>query len=107
MQRERSEAEQQVAGLLRTARRKLDLSVAFLSRIDGLLYEDDPRQGVIEGNTFIHPDMRLTFTVPNGYYMVNGTRAVSINGQRGQAQLTTAAYNGDEWLPRVKPLAKS
>jgi predicted Zn-dependent protease len=67
----------------------------FLARIDGLLYEDDPRQGVIEGNTFIHPDMRLTFSVPNGYYMVNGTRAVSINGQSGQAQLTTAAYNGN------------
>lgn len=34
MERERSEAERQVAGLLRSARRKLDLSVAFLSRID-------------------------------------------------------------------------
>ncbi|HYD25991.1 MAG TPA: M48 family metalloprotease [Croceibacterium sp.] len=67
----------------------------FLARIDGLLYGDDPRQGVIEGNSFIHPDMRLSFTVPNGYYMVNGTRAVSINGQGGQAQLTTAAYNGN------------
>jgi predicted Zn-dependent protease len=67
----------------------------FLTRIDGLLYGDDPRQGVIEGNTFIHPDMRLTFTVPNGFYMVNGTRAVSINGQSGQAQLSTAAYNGN------------
>jgi predicted Zn-dependent protease len=67
----------------------------FLTRIDGLLYGDDPRQGVIEGNTFVHPDLRLTFTVPNGYYMINGTSAVSINGERGQAQLTTAAYNGD------------
>lgn len=67
----------------------------FLARIDGLMYGDDPRQGVIEGNTFIHPDMRLTFTVPNGFYMVNGTRAVSINGQSGQAQLSTAAYNGN------------
>ena len=67
----------------------------FLTRIDGLLYGDDPRQGVIEGNTFIHPDLRLTFTVPNGFYMVNGTRAVSINGQSGQAQLTTGPYNGD------------
>jgi len=67
----------------------------FLTRIDGLLYGDDPRQGVIEGQTFIHPDMRLTFTVPTGFYMVNGTRAVSINGQSGQAQLTTAAYNGN------------
>jgi len=67
----------------------------FLTRVDGLLYGDDPRQGVIEGNTFVHPDLRLTFTVPNGFYMVNGTRAVSINGQSGQAQLTTAAYNGN------------
>jgi predicted Zn-dependent protease len=67
----------------------------FLTRIDGLLYGDDPRQGVIEGNTFIHPDLRLTFTVPNGYYMVNGTDSVSINGQGGQAQLATAAYGGD------------
>jgi EAL domain-containing protein (putative c-di-GMP-specific phosphodiesterase class I) len=34
VERERSEAEAQIAQLLRTARRKLDLSVAFLSRID-------------------------------------------------------------------------
>lgn len=67
----------------------------FLTRIDGLLYGDDPRQGVIEGNTFIHPDLRLTFTVPNGFYMINGTRAVSINGQSGQAQMSTGAYNGN------------
>ena len=57
----------------------------FLTRIDGLIYGDDPQQGVIEGNTFIHPDLRLTFTAPNGFYMVNGTDAVSINGQSGQA----------------------
>ena len=67
----------------------------FLTRIDGLLYGDDPRQGVIEGNTFVHPDMRLTFSVPNGYYMVNSTQAVSINGQGGQAQLSTGQYNGN------------
>ena len=67
----------------------------FLTQVDGLLYGDDPRQGVIEGNTFIHPDLRLTFTVPNGFYMLNGTRAVSINGQSGQAQLSTGPYNGN------------
>jgi predicted Zn-dependent protease len=67
----------------------------FLSRIDGLVYGDDPRQGVIEGNRFIHPDLRLTFSAPSGFYMVNGTQAVSINGQSGQAQMSTAAYNGN------------
>lgn len=67
---------------------------AFLTRIDGLVYGDDPRQGVIEGRRFIHPDLRLSFEAPNGFYMVNGTTAVSINGQSGQAQLTLAQYNG-------------
>ncbi|MEO1019894.1 MAG: M48 family metalloprotease [Pseudomonadota bacterium] len=67
----------------------------FLSRIDGLLYGDDPEQGVIEGSRFIHPELRLSFTAPQGFYMVNGTRAVSINGQGGQAQLTLAPYAGD------------
>ena len=67
----------------------------FLSRIDGLTYGDDPKQGVIEGRQFIHPELRLSFTAPQGFYMINGTRAVSINGQSGQAQLTLGQYNGD------------
>lgn len=67
----------------------------FLTRIDGMLYGDDPAQGLIEGSTFIHPELRLAFTAPQGFYMVNGTRAVSINGQGGQAQMTLAAYNGN------------
>ncbi|MCL9999306.1 MAG: M48 family metalloprotease [Erythrobacter sp.] len=67
----------------------------FLSRIDGLRYGDDPAQGLIEGSTFIHPELRLAFTAPQGYYMVNGTRAVSIQGQGGKAQMTTAAYSGN------------
>ncbi len=67
----------------------------FLTRIDGLLYGDDPEQGVIEGSDFIHPVLRLAFTAPQGFYMVNGTRAVSVNGQSGKAQLTLAPYAGD------------
>ncbi|MBA4766032.1 MAG: M48 family metalloprotease [Porphyrobacter sp.] len=67
----------------------------FLARIDGLRYGDDPAQGLVEGSTFIHPELRLAFTAPQGYYMVNGTRAVSIQGQGGKAQMTTAAYSGN------------
>lgn len=67
----------------------------FLTRIDGLLYGDDPAQGMIEGSQFIHPELRLSFTAPQGFYMVNGTRAVAINGQGGQAQMTLAPYNGN------------
>lgn len=67
----------------------------FLTRIDGLLYGDDPAQGMIEGSSFIHPELRFAFTAPQGFYMVNGTRAVSINGQGGQAQMTLAPYVGN------------
>jgi len=67
----------------------------FLTRIDGLLYGDDPKQGVIEGRQFIHPDLQLSFTAPDGFYMVNGTDAGTINRRTRQAQLTTAPYDGD------------
>ncbi len=67
----------------------------FLTRIDGLMYGDNPQQGVIEGQSFIHPVMGFKFTAPNGFYMVNGTRAVSINGESGKAQLSLAQYSGN------------
>ncbi|MDE1466525.1 M48 family metalloprotease [Aurantiacibacter sp. D1-12] len=67
----------------------------FLSRIDGMIYGDDPEQGVIEGRQFIHPILRFSFTAPQGFYMVNSPRAVSINGNGGRAQLTMAQYDGN------------
>ncbi|HKT86744.1 MAG TPA: M48 family metalloprotease [Novosphingobium sp.] len=66
----------------------------FLTNIDGLVYGDDPKQGVIEGSKFTHPVLRFAFQAPNGFYMVNGTQAVSINGQSGQAQFSGGALNG-------------
>lgn len=67
----------------------------FLTRIDGITYGDDPSQGVVEGRQFIHPELRLAFTAPQGFFMVNGTDAVTINGQSGQAQFTMAPYSGN------------
>lgn len=67
----------------------------FLRGINGLLYGDDPKQGVVDGNTFTHPDLRLTFQAPQGFYLVNGTRAVSIGGQSGKGEFTGAAYSGN------------
>ena len=68
---------------------------AFLSRIDGIMYGDDPKQGVVEGNRFTHPDLRLTFQAPNGYYVMNGTRAVTIGGGSGKAEFKSEAYDGN------------
>lgn len=68
---------------------------AYLAQVDGLIIDDDPKQGVVEGRLFRHPDLRIQFTVPDGYGMQNGVRAVSIAGQQGQAQFAGGRFNGD------------
>ena len=68
---------------------------AYLTQINGMLYDDDPREGVIDGQDFVHPDLRLKFSVPSGYGMANSSQAVSINGSGGRGMFTTAAYNGN------------
>ncbi|WP_239805800.1 M48 family metalloprotease [Croceicoccus hydrothermalis] len=67
----------------------------FLSRINGMMYGDDPKQGVVNGSTFIHPVFGFQFRAPDGYFMVNGTQAVTITGQTGKAQLTTRPYGNN------------
>lgn len=67
----------------------------FLAAIDGMLYGDDPKQGVIEGRQFLHPELRLRFTAPEGFGMQNGARAVTISGTNGQAQFGTGRLGGD------------
>lgn len=67
----------------------------FLTRIAGMTYGDDPKQGVVEGRKFTHPDLKLAYEAPTGFYMMNGTRAVSINGQSGRGQFTSGPFSGD------------
>lgn len=67
----------------------------FLAGVNGLTYGDDPAQGIVDGSNFTHPAFRMAFQAPNGFYLVNGTRAVSISGQSGKGEFSTAAYNGD------------
>lgn len=67
-----------------------------LSAINGMLYDDDPKEGVIDGQDFIHPDLKLKFTAPTGFGLANSSQAVSINGSGGQALFTTQAYSGNK-----------
>jgi predicted Zn-dependent protease len=68
---------------------------AFLAQVEGIVVDDDPEQGVIEGRTFTHPDLGMQFAVPAGYLMQNGTDAVSIQGSGGQAQFSGGRFNGN------------
>jgi len=66
-----------------------------MAAIDGMLYGDDPKQGIVDGQNFIHPDLRFKFTAPAGFSMQNSTTAVQINGSGGKAFFTTLKYSGN------------
>ena len=53
----------------------------YLAQIDGMVYGEDPSQGFVRGRTFVHPDLRFAFDLPQGYRIVNTPQAVI-----GQAQ---------------------
>lgn len=88
---QRALAEAQRTGRLNSGIRNRD---QFLAQLDGIYVGDDPVQGIIDGRTFAHPDLRIFFAVPQGYLMQNGTRAVSIKGSGGQAQFSGGRYSG-------------
>jgi predicted Zn-dependent protease len=88
---QRALAEASATGRLGAGIRNRD---TFLSEIEGVYVDDDPAQGVIEGPTFTHPDLRIQFTVPQGYLMSNGTEAVTISGSAGKAQFRGGQFTG-------------
>jgi predicted Zn-dependent protease len=68
---------------------------AHLAAIDGMLYGDDPAQGVVEGQDFRHPQLKMQFTAPYGFGMQNSSDAVTINGNSGKAIFTSGAFDGN------------
>ena len=71
--RMRTEAQAEVA---RAGRRALNRD-AFLDAIDGLPYDDDPAEGVIQGTSFRHGGLQLAFEAPAGFALNNGAEAVT------------------------------
>ena len=48
----------------------------FLRRIDGIVFGDSPSQGIIRGNTFLHPELRLSIAFPRGWEVQNARSQV-------------------------------
>ena len=43
----------------------------YLDRLDGLIYGDNPDQGVVRGRDFLHPVLRFALRFPDGWEVVN------------------------------------
>ena len=54
----------------------------YLTAIDGLVFGDDPKQGVRRGRTFMHPELRVAFKVPPNFVMINSPRRVIAFGPK-------------------------
>jgi len=77
------------------SRSTLRNAATFITNLDGLLYDDDPKEGIVKGREFLHPVFKLKFAAPSGFAIQNGTNAVSIVGQSGQAQFTGTSFDGN------------
>jgi predicted Zn-dependent protease len=55
---------------------------AYDDEIDGLIFGDDPKQGIRRGRIFEHPELGIRFEVPPGFTMTNSPS--SVVGRDGQ-----------------------
>jgi predicted Zn-dependent protease len=85
---------------------------AYLARIDGLVYGEDPAEGFVRGRRFIHPRLGFAFTAPEGFALDNtaqavlgvkdgGTQAMRLDVVRIPAEQTLAGYLTSGWLSNV------
>lgn len=50
--------------------------VAYLQRVDGIVYGDSPEQGIVRGQDFLHPDLRFALQFPQGWEVQNSPQQV-------------------------------
>jgi predicted Zn-dependent protease len=48
----------------------------FLRHIDGIIYGDNPEQGIVRGNVFLHPPLRFSVEFPQGWQVNNSPQQV-------------------------------
>ena len=64
----------------------------YLSKIDGLVFGYDPREGYFRGDLFVHPGLRFTFPTPSGWQRQNGkTQVVMVEPNQAAAVIFMAA----------------
>lgn len=80
VQKAAAEAEKQGAAAPNQKPRNRD---QYLTQVDGIIYGDDPKEGMVRGRTFLHPDLKLRFTFPQGYEIQNSSQNVAAQAQDG------------------------
>jgi predicted Zn-dependent protease len=83
----------------------------YLAHMDGLLFGDDPSEGVVRGRVFSHAGHDVRFEVPPGYRLVNGDKAVTAQHSDGsvirfdvgpEARMDMTNYLQSQWAKGAK-----
>ena len=65
---------------------------AFLQRIDGVVFGEDPRNGFFTGTVFLHPTLKFRFDFPSGWKTQNqASQVVGLSAQQDAVILLTLA----------------
>ena len=88
----------------------------FQSKIDGMIFGDDPEQGVIRGRLFEHPSLGIRFEVPPGFTLINQPTQVIAHGpddavilfnmadlKKVRAARDLGDYIGRYWMAKAGP----
>ncbi|HET6766157.1 MAG TPA: M48 family metalloprotease [Chitinophagaceae bacterium] len=82
-------------------RKKLNLTTplvnrnAYLRRIEGLVYGEDPREGYRENNMFYHPVLKFQFPIPANWNYQNTPQRVQMASKDGKALLMLMLGQGN------------
>ncbi len=68
---------------------------AYLKKINGLVYGEDPRQGFFEEGHFYHPSLKFTFPIPQGWTYINSPASVDMAPEIGDALLSLSLSQED------------
>ncbi|MEJ7913807.1 MAG: M48 family metalloprotease [Chitinophagaceae bacterium] len=89
-----------VAKLAQAWKQKLNLTNAqvnrnaYLKRIEGLIYGEDPKQGFVENSIFYHPELKFQFTTPTSWNYQNTPQQVQMAPKDGKALMFMTLAQG-------------
>jgi len=87
---------------------------SYLSSIDGMVYGEDPSEGLVRGRHFLHPKLGFTFVAPEGFTLDNTAQAIlGVREGGGQAlrldvvrvpnEQSLTDYLNSGWIENIDP----
>jgi predicted Zn-dependent protease len=89
-------------------------AAVLLANIDGLIYGEDPDDGVVRARQFLHPRLGFAFTAPQGFSLYRSAQAVvGLKGTSGEAlrldvvqvpaEQSLSDYLASGWMENLDP----